>query len=118
MRSGSSRPRLPSTDSGVYFGTEVSDIIDEVSDICAKLGACEDLSPGEEVNKLFSRLVQICIAPRSSDVVETVLGNGQIKRLATDLQRLCSEGEGKLESFWANRIIDCGSLDVSKGEEN
>jgi hypothetical protein len=94
----------------------VSDIIEEVSNICSELGECADLSPGKEVNKLFSRLVQICIATRSSDVVDTVLGNGQIKRLIPDLQRLCSEGEGKLESYWSNRVIECGSSYISSGK--
>ena len=55
------------------------------------------LTPSPEVNQAFSKLVEAIIAHPQWRVDDTVL--------LCDLQCRCSEAEGKLEQFWARKIV-------------
>ncbi|OCL13483.1 Nicotianamine synthase [Glonium stellatum] len=84
---------------------EAIQVAEEIVGIYNDLVVMADLRPGKEVNSLFSRLVEICVKPRNDKVVDAVLENKQIKRLAPQLRQICSNAEAELEGFWANRIL-------------
>jgi nicotianamine synthase len=94
----------------ITIDTEVCQITDEIITLVNALASLPDLKPCPDVNKLFGRLVSLCIKPYSSRLACLVLHNKQIQILVPRLRQICSEGEGELERFWARKILhECHS---------
>jgi nicotianamine synthase len=88
------------------MSSEAVRIIDEVVSLVDALASLQSLKPCPEVNQLFGRLVSLCIKPYTSSLALQVLQNKQIQLLIPRLRQFCSEGEGELERYWANAILE------------
>lgn len=78
----------------------------EICQIYAQLRELPGLEPDEpDVNALFERLVGLC-EYRDDLNGAWVLGDPSVRALTPDLRRLCSEGEYRLERWWARSVLD------------
>ncbi len=73
-----------------------------------QLAACPTLDPGPQTDRLFTELVRTCIAAPGVGAA-AVLADQRLIDLRSDLLRICAEGEGRLETRWAQRV--CASAD-------
>lgn len=94
-------PRTPTVTATLAqtLATEVRDIRHALSDL-------PDLTPGNEVNALLTRLVNLCIVPYNHEFVTYFFGIEGMHTLCEQLRPLCATAEGELERFWANKIIE------------
>ena len=80
-------------------------IIRQLQDIHGALSwLYPDIGPGDEVNKLFGRLVRVCIRPYELSVTLDILGDQRVQKLIPDLRKFGMVGETKLEAFWAKKL--------------
>ncbi|GAB5590689.1 hypothetical protein Unana1_05589 [Umbelopsis nana] len=92
-------------------------LIDEIETIYSELACLPSLKPGATTNKLFSRLVGICIKPYDAVTVFEVLEHARIVELVKHLRDVCSMGEYLLEFQWSQQIIkDAELFQDHKGE--
>lgn len=73
-----------------------------------------DLSPSPEINAIFSELVELCIQPYDVQCVAAILNDRRVAKLSAHLRRICSTGEFKLESYWAEKIVQGKNQSESK----
>lgn len=69
-----------------------------------RLETVTSLEPGDEVDSLFSRLVESCLAADERTAAE-VLADPEVARLGPRLVELCSTGEYLLERRWAEEVV-------------
>ena len=101
-------PRSPNTTVAL-----AQTLASEIRDIYYALAELPDLTPGNEVNTLLTRLVNLCITPYSQDFITYFSGIEGIHMLCEKLRLLCAAAEGELERFWAGRITE--ESRISKG---
>ena len=77
----------------------------EIQSIYEKLSVLPSLEPGEQVNCLLTRLVNLCISPCSADVLSHLAKINGFQTLCERLRPLCATAEGELENHWAQQII-------------
>ncbi|KAF3003178.1 hypothetical protein E8E13_009295 [Curvularia kusanoi] len=77
----------------------------EIQDIYLSLSVLPSLAPGDEVNALFTRLVHLCTKPYDQEVITEFFNLEGMRTLCTQLQGICATAEGKLESFWATKLV-------------
>jgi nicotianamine synthase len=77
----------------------------EIQAIYTTLAALSSLAPGEQVNELLTRLVNLCIVPYSAQATAKLFAMQGIGELCQALRPLCASAEGELEGFWAGRIL-------------
>jgi len=77
----------------------------EIYDIYHSLLSLSSLKPGDKVNALLTRLVDLCIGTYDQDFVADFFNVGGIHALCPELRSLCATAEGELESFWAQKLI-------------
>ncbi|KAG9200078.1 hypothetical protein G6514_007675 [Epicoccum nigrum] len=77
----------------------------EIYDIYHSLINLPNLKPGNEVNVLLTRLVDLCIETYDRDFVADFFNVGGIHAICSQLRSLCATAEGELESFWAQKLI-------------
>jgi nicotianamine synthase len=77
----------------------------EIYDIYHSLINLPNLKPGNEVNALLTRLVDLCIETYDRDFVADFFNVGGINAICSQLRSLCATAEGELESFWAQKLI-------------
>ena len=94
-------PRTPTP-----TATSAQALASEIRDIYHTLSEIPDLAPGDKVNTLLTRLVNLCIVPYSHEFVSYFFGIDGIRTLCERLRPLCAKAEGELERFWARTIID------------
>ena len=82
----------------------------EIYDIYHSLLSLPDLKPGDMVNALLTRLVDLCIGTYDQDFVADFFGVEGIHALCLPLRSLCATAEGELESFWAQKLISETSM--------
>lgn len=95
-----------------------------IVDLYEKLSKLPKLDPSPEVNNIFGKLVSVCAETPSEAIAEKVLsalsaisprtrGNPCITQVIADLRivkitphlrQLCSDGECRLEAYWAEKI--------------
>ncbi|KAK9077011.1 hypothetical protein SSX86_005346 [Deinandra increscens subsp. villosa] len=78
-----------------------SSLVNKVCEIYAKISKLESLKPSEEVNFLFTELVETCIPPSSINM-STLPENIQEKR--SKLIKLCGEAEGHMEAYFSTLL--------------
>ncbi|CAO3661488.1 unnamed protein product [Umbelopsis ramanniana] len=81
------------------------ELIHEIVAIYEELSCLSSLKPGATTNKLFSKLVGICIKQYKAKTVCDVLEHPQILQLIKHLRNICSTGEYLLECQWSQKII-------------
>ncbi len=86
--------------------SSAQELASEIRNIKHALSELSDLKPGDEVNSLLTRLVNLCIAPYSSEVITYFFGIEGISTLCEQLRPLCATAEGELERFWAGKIVE------------
>ncbi len=103
-------PRTPTITaaSSQTLASEIRNIYDALSELA-------DLSPGEKVNTLLTRLVSVCIVPYSNEFVAYFFSIEGIHSLCERLRPVCATAEGELERFWANKIIEESRRTEGKG---
>jgi hypothetical protein len=95
---------------------EVTNIVESIICIYERLASLQELKPSLEVNALFNRLVALCIKPYPLTLASQVLANKRIQLVTPWLRKLCSQGEGELERFWARKMLldsaqpSCGAI--------
>jgi nicotianamine synthase len=94
-------PRTPTV-----TATSAQTLASEVRDIYHTLSELPDLAPGDKVNNLLTRLVNLCIIPYSHEFVSYFFGIDGMHTLCEQLRPLCATAEGELESFWASNIVN------------
>lgn len=77
----------------------------EIYDIYHSLLHLPDLKPGNKVNALLTRLVDLCIETYDRDFVTDFFNVEGIHALCPQLRSLCATAEGELESYWAQKLI-------------
>ena len=77
----------------------------EIYDIYHSLLSLSSLKPGDKVNALLTRLVDLCIGTYDQDFVADFFNVGGINAICSQLRSLCATEEGELESFWAQKLI-------------
>lgn len=93
-------PRTPTV-----TATSAQALASEIRDIRHALSKLPDLAPGNEINALLTRLVQLCIVPYSEEFIAYFFGIEDVPMLCEQLTPLCATAEGELEKFWANNFI-------------
>jgi nicotianamine synthase len=93
-------PRTPTTTL-----TAAHALYSEIQEINDTLSALTSLSPGDQVNRLLTRLVDLCIRHYSAEFTTQFLSIRGATGLCDSLRSLCATAEGELEAYWARRII-------------
>ncbi|KAH8550284.1 Nicotianamine synthase [Umbelopsis sp. PMI_123] len=81
-------------------------LIKEIEGIYTELSRIPSLKPGATTNKLFSKLVGLCIKQYNAETVCDVLEHPHIIQLTKHLRDICSTGEYLLECQWSQQIIN------------
>ena len=69
-----------------------------------QLKAAPSLKPSEEINAVFTQLVDMSSTYPRSEAAD-LLADAEIKAIIPELRQLCSQGECKLESYWASQVL-------------
>lgn len=85
---------------------QAEELVEEILCIADELASRGDLKPCSRVNELFGQLVSTCIKSWNRTVLERVLGDREIEGVIGRLRRMCAEGEGELEKYWAERFLE------------
>jgi nicotianamine synthase len=93
-------PRTPTATT-----TAAHALFSEIEEINDTLSVLTNLLPGDEVNRLLTRLVDLCIKSYSADFTTQFFSIRGVAELCESLRSLCATAEGKLEAYWAWRII-------------
>lgn len=93
-------PRTPT-----LTATSAQTLASEIRDIHHALSELPNLAPGDKVNTLLTRLVNVCIVPYSHEFVTYFFGIDRIQVLCEQLRPLCATAEGELEKYWARRMV-------------
>ncbi|KAM0931288.1 hypothetical protein ACQ4PT_000356 [Festuca glaucescens] len=80
---------------------EVDALVQKITGLHATISKLPSLSPGPDVNALFTDLVTACVPASPVDV--TKLGP-EAQKMPEGLIRLCSEAEGKLEAHYSDML--------------
>lgn len=94
-------PRTPPTTS-----TIPDQLLVRIQSIHDDLAQVPSLAPGEIVNSLLTRLVDLCIQPYSADCLAQFFSMDNVAELCQSLRSMCARAEGELEAYWASRIIE------------
>ncbi|KAJ4991205.1 nicotianamine synthase [Stagonosporopsis vannaccii] len=80
-------------------------LVSEIRSIYHALTELPDLTPGDKVNALLTRLVSLCVEPYSQDFTTHFFDVDGVRTLCQQLRPLCATAEGELERFWAQKIV-------------
>ena len=94
------------------------DLHREVRSIYQELSPLKSLAPCNIVNGLLTRLVNLCIQPYSSEIVDHFNSIDGVDTLCHGLQALCAIAEGELESYWAHSILEDAASHTGALPEN
>jgi len=94
-------PRTPT-----LTATAVQALAAEIRDIHHALSELSDLRPGDKINSLLTRLVNLCVVPYSTEFVDYFFNIEGVPSLCEQLRPLCAAAEGELERFWASNILE------------
>lgn len=97
-------PRTPSE-----MSTSAHNLVSQLQSMLERLSSLETLVPGEEINTMLTSLVNLCIAPYTSEFTTYVLNMEGISLLCEQLRSICAMAEGELEKYWAHRILQDAS---------
>lgn len=75
----------------------------QISELYEKISSLDSLKPSQDVNMLFTELVQACTPPNPIDV--TKLCN-KVQKMRSKLIRLCGEAEGLLEKHYSTLLAN------------
>lgn len=92
-------PRTPTATS-----TSAYALFTEIQEIHTALSLLPSLAPGEKINALLTKLVQLCIAPHSTSFISSFFDIPGISSLCERLRPICAAAEGELERYWAGRM--------------
>lgn len=84
-------------------------ILSEIQSIYRTLSSLESLAPSVPVNTLLTRLVNLCVVPYSETLSSYFFAISGVEDLCVKLRPICSQAEGELERYWANRIVEIAS---------
>lgn len=93
-------PRTPT-----LKATAAQALASEICDIHHGLSGLSELKPGDKINSLLTRLVNLCVVPYSAEFVDYFFNIEGIEALCKKLRPLCAAAEGELERFWASKIL-------------
>lgn len=90
-------------------------ILSEIRDIYQALLQLDSLAPSLAVNTLLTRLVNLCITPYSEILSSYFFSINGVEDLCIKLRPICSQAEGELERYWAEKIVEvaCGTTSSS-----
>lgn len=80
-------------------------LLSDIRDIHNKLSELPSLAPSETVNAPLKRLVNLCVAPYSTEFTTYFFKIPGVDELCEELRSIHSTAEGELESYWAKRIM-------------
>jgi hypothetical protein len=81
------------------------DLLSEVQTIYDAVSALPNLAPGEPINTLLTRLVNLCIMPYNEDFIAYFRSISGVQKLCELTRSLCAIAEGNLEAYWACRLL-------------
>ncbi|OAL57426.1 Nicotianamine synthase [Pyrenochaeta sp. DS3sAY3a] len=81
-------------------------ILSEIQSIYRTLSSLESLAPSVPVNTLLTRLVNLCVVPYSETLSSYFFAISGVEDLCVKLRPICSQAEGELERYWADRIVE------------
>lgn len=87
--------------------------VSRILNIYKRLNIYDDLTPRDEVNKVFSELVDICLNTCSTKSCE-ILNNENVRKILKSLNRICSSGEYCLEGYWAKRFLEQDNIQLDE----
>ncbi|EUC34136.1 hypothetical protein COCCADRAFT_4471 [Bipolaris zeicola 26-R-13] len=87
-------------------------LVAEIRDIHSRLSELSSLAPSHSVNTLLTRLVNLCVVPYSAEFTTYFFNIAGVEQLCDKLRPICSEAEGELEKFHAERMLR--ELDTSQ----
>ncbi|RAR02611.1 nicotianamine synthase [Stemphylium lycopersici] len=85
--------------------TSAHQLVSEIRDIYTTLNELSSLAPSDPVNTLLTRLVNLCVVPYSAEFTTCFFQIAGVEALCAKLRPLCSEAEGELEKYWAERML-------------
>ena len=85
--------------------TSAHQLVSEIRDIYTTLNELSSLAPSAPVNTLLTRLVNLCVVPYSAEFTTCFFQIAGVEALCAKLRPLCSEAEGELEKYWAERML-------------
>jgi nicotianamine synthase len=80
-----------------------------IQTIHQELSHLDNLAPGEKVNRLLTRLVQLCIVPYDVSFTDYFLSITGVDEICVSLRSLCATAEGELERYWADSLLSASS---------
>ncbi|KAL0637682.1 hypothetical protein Q9L58_003242 [Maublancomyces gigas] len=104
------KPLLPKSSPGPFViqGPPKDDTAEKyiltIVDLYEKLSKLPKLDPSPEVNSIFGKLVSVCAETPSEAIAEKVITDLRIVKITPHLRQLCSDGECRLEAYWAEKI--------------
>ena len=93
-------PSMPST-----FSSSTHQLLSEIRDVYTILSELSSLVPSETVNTLLTRLVDLCVAPYSTEFTTYFFKIPGVEELCEKLRSICSVAEGELEQYWAKLML-------------
>ncbi|KAF2644552.1 Nicotianamine synthase [Massarina eburnea CBS 473.64] len=99
------------------LSTSVQQLFSQIGDIYEELSCLDNVSPGERVNGLLTRLVGLCVQPYGSEFEACFLAIEGVQELCASLQSICARAEGELESYWARRILEGSQASIEKDSD-
>ena len=78
----------------------------QVHRVYQQLATASSLEPSDEVNKLFSELVRLSLAPLHTEDAARMLADPIIDAIRENLWRVCARGEFELERQWSTRVTE------------
>ncbi|KAI8147779.1 Nicotianamine synthase [Fennellomyces sp. T-0311] len=80
-------------------------LVTEIKRLYQALATSSSLEPSDNINRLFTELVNLCITRRDRGMTRIVLKHPDIRTLIPHLRLLCATGEYLLELQWALKLV-------------
>ncbi|TPX60851.1 hypothetical protein PhCBS80983_g01566 [Powellomyces hirtus] len=111
----STAPAAPSQPKGAIIPSISQMMVSKIINIYKHLAehqAQGSLTPSVSVNTGFSSLVRLCEENLPDRIVREVIASPAIRNIVPHLRRICSEGEFRLEMFWAEKLLSGAENDL------
>ena len=80
-------------------------LFSEIRDIYTTLTELSSLAPSETVNTLLTRLVNLCVAPYSTEFTTCFFKIPGAEELCERLRSICSTAESELEKYYVKQML-------------
>ncbi|KAH8151079.1 uncharacterized protein LAJ45_04781 [Morchella importuna] len=104
MQAGNRFYQPPTPPLGPLEEDIVEKYISIILSLYAELASFRDLDPAPQVNAAFGKLVGLCAEMLKEEVAEKIVNDHRIVKITAHLREICSQGECKLEAYWATKL--------------